>query len=363
MITTYANINELPANISVCIYGLGGRGQFIKNKIFEIRKDIKIVCFIDDYKKELISNIPTLSGDEFIVQNIPFDCIILSSIYYAKLYEKVGHLNCALVGLPFFIRESDKFSQEELKMYQNEIICFKNYLDAEDVPLYDALLEARLNADHLKPVVQHQKKNIELNKEQYTEFLKREHIKTMIEGGVFDGLSALNFLKIFPNLNKIYGFEPFYEMFEKGAHSAEILRTGKVEILKNALWDRPCSLFLEKNVNLPSASTVSEERGLQSIHLEATSIDHFVATKNQETKIDFIKLDVEGAEQHVLAGAIQTIQKYRPQLAISIYHSKDDFIKIPIWLIQYCENYTFRLGHYSSEIYETVLYAIPNELY
>lgn len=362
MITTYANIGELPENTSVCIYGLGGRGQLIKDKILETRKDIKIVCFIDDYKSVPNVAIPSFSSDTFLTCHLEFDYIILSSIYYGQLYKKVGHLQCAIVGLPFFIRDSDKLNQEEIQSLQDEITYFKNYLHPDDIELYEAILAARLDANNLKSIVAHQKKNIEQNKEQYTEFLRREKIKTMIEGGVFDGLSILNFLKCFPELKKIYGFEAFYEMFQNGVHSAEVLRSEKVEILQYALWDRPCQLFLKKNPNLPSASTVSEEENTDDLILEATAIDDFLSTHVPCPKIDFIKLDVEGAEQKVLAGAIKTIQKDRPQLAISIYHSKEDFIQIPVWLIKHCPNYTFRLGHYSPEIYETVLYAIPNEL-
>ena len=51
----------------------------------------------------------------------------------------------------------------------------------------------------------------------------------------------------------------------------------------------------------------------------------------------------------------------RPQLAISSYHSDSDFLNIPLYLYENLENYTFRLGHYSPSIDETVFYAVPNE--
>lgn len=63
-----------------------------------------------------------------------------------------------------------------------------------------------------------------------------------------------------------------------------------------------------------------------------------------------------------LKGGIKTIEKYRPQLAISIYHSSEDFVNIPLYLKENLEHYKFRLGHYSPGLSETVLYAIPDEL-
>ena len=43
-------------------------------------------------------------------------------------------------------------------------------------------------------------------------------------------------------------------------------------------------------------------------------------------------MDIEGAEMPALIGGINTIKKYRPQLAISIYHTNSDFINIPLYL-------------------------------
>ena len=73
-------------------------------------------------------------------------------------------------------------------------------------------------------------------------------------------------------------------------------------------------------------------------------------------------MDIEGAEMPALRGGLETIKQYRPQLAISIYHSASDFVDIPQFLNNTLKDYTFKLGHYSYSYFETVLYAIPNEL-
>ena len=84
--------------------------------------------------------------------------------------------------------------------------------------------------------------------------------------------------------------------------------------------------------------------------------------KNRDERFILLKQEHEGAELSALKGGIETIKKYRPQLAISIYHSDDDFINIPMYLYDNLENYEFRLGHYSPYMLETILYAIPEEL-
>ena len=60
------------------------------------------------------------------------------------------------------------------------------------------------------------------------------------------------------------------------------------------------------------------------------------------------------------------VKKYRPILAISIYHldnSKLDinfqYVEIPYTLMKFCKNYSFELNHYTYHRSETIFYCIP----
>lgn len=72
----------------------------------------------------------------------------------------------------------------------------------------------------------------------------------------------------------------------------------------------------------------------------------------------FIKMDIEGAEYDALCGAKQMIRKYRPDLAICVYHIIDDFYRIPLLIHQWGLGYQFYLRTHSSCCMETVLYAV-----
>lgn len=72
-------------------------------------------------------------------------------------------------------------------------------------------------------------------------------------------------------------------------------------------------------------------------------------------------MDIEGAELHALRGGITTIQRDRPILAISLYHSPHDVVDIPVYLMDELEHYIFMVRHHSFVGSETVLYAIPEE--
>ena len=76
--------------------------------------------------------------------------------------------------------------------------------------------------------------------------------------------------------------------------------------------------------------------------------------------IDFIKMDVEGFELSALKGAAETIGKYKPKLAISLYHKPEDFLEIPMYLKSKYPFYRFYLDHYTIHNEETVLYATAN---
>ncbi len=86
------------------------------------------------------------------------------------------------------------------------------------------------------------------------------------------------------------------------------------------------------------------------------SIDDFIKN-NSIPKVDFIKMDIEGSEPIALRGAIETIKRFKPKLAIAVYHSMDDFVNIPQWITELNLRYNLYLGHYTIHAEETVLFA------
>lgn len=90
--------------------------------------------------------------------------------------------------------------------------------------------------------------------------------------------------------------------------------------------------------------------------LPTRSIDSLVAN-GEVDRIDFIKMDIEGSELAALQGAEKSLRRWRPRLAISLYHRVEDFFAVPLWLDSLDCNYSFYLDHYSIHHEETVLYA------
>ncbi len=70
-----------------------------------------------------------------------------------------------------------------------------------------------------------------------------------------------------------------------------------------------------------------------------------------------VKMDIEGAERAALEGAVQTLCRCRPALAVSVYHRVDDLWCIPLWLDELGLGYRFDLRSHAYNGFDTVLYA------
>ena len=94
-----------------------------------------------------------------------------------------------------------------------------------------------------------------------------------------------------------------------------------------------------------------------SMKLITISIDDYIKEK-KIPKIDFIKMDIEGAEVAALTGAKETIIKYKPKLAISVYHKIEHYYQIPLFINSLNLNYKFYLDHFSPGRSESILFGI-----
>jgi FkbM family methyltransferase len=92
------------------------------------------------------------------------------------------------------------------------------------------------------------------------------------------------------------------------------------------------------------------------IEARTDTIDALVERQGLE-RVDFIKMDIEGAERAALIGARNTIARHKPKLAISGYHSEDDLIIIPMLIKRLHPDYEIHFGHYTNFEWETVVYA------
>jgi len=102
-----------------------------------------------------------------------------------------------------------------------------------------------------------------------------------------------------------------------------------------------------------SSSTVSIEG---DVTVAMTTVDAMVVEQHLG-RVDFIKMDIEGGEVDALRGAEETLKKFTPRLAISVYHRPHDLPDIVALVRQACPDYRLYLSHKSPGLAETILFA------
>jgi FkbM family methyltransferase len=126
----------------------------------------------------------------------------------------------------------------------------------------------------------------------------------------------------------------------------------KIRVIQRALWNRSREKFIFEDSG-PGSHPITDGVGVE---VETQTLDDFLSSNSVE-RIDFIKMDIEGAELEALIGAERTIRKHRPQLAISIYHDLTHFASIPHWIADLDVGYQFYLDHFTIHAEETILFA------
>lgn len=175
----------------------------------------------------------------------------------------------------------------------------------------------------------------------------------VIDAGAGFGDTALAFAAAVGPGGKVYSFDPMpahQEVFVANAARNPVLAP-RMEFVGRALGDNADRTLRFK---LQGAGSRFSNDG--DVDVATETIDRFV-DKGRLTRVDFIKMDIEGAEQMALAGARNTIARFKPKLAISIYHSLADLLAIPELVKSLNPGYRLHLGHYSNHLEETILYA------
>jgi FkbM family methyltransferase len=110
----------------------------------------------------------------------------------------------------------------------------------------------------------------------------------------------------------------------------EEIRTGRVVVYPKGGWDRDAELVLRTfDAQSGGDSVALQFRGSRAGPTVAlTTIDKLTSELGLQ-RVDFIKMDIEGAERQALIGAKQTVERFRPRMAISLEHRPADITEIP----------------------------------
>ena len=130
---------------------------------------------------------------------------------------------------------------------------------------------------------------------------------------------------------KVVAIEPAPENLEcLRRNYVNEIAAGRLIVVPKGVWDKEDFLTLRVDPKYSAADSFVIQRAgavdLEKVPL--TTIDNLVAELNLE-RVDYIKFDIEGAEPRALAGAKQTLAKFKPRMSIAAYHQPDHPKVIP----------------------------------
>jgi FkbM family methyltransferase len=126
---------------------------------------------------------------------------------------------------------------------------------------------------------------------------------------------------------------------------------GRVIVVSKGVWNKDDILPLRIDAGNSARNSFVGSFGpaLAEVKVPLVTIDELAAELKLE-RVDFIKLDIEGAEKQALAGAKNTLAKYHPRLAIAMEHLADDPVRIPQVLAAEAPDYRVICGDCVDEI-------------
>jgi FkbM family methyltransferase len=131
--------------------------------------------------------------------------------------------------------------------------------------------------------------------------------------------------------SKVVAIEPAPENLEcLRRNLRDEIATGKVIIYPKGVWNKEDILEMNLEPDNPMGDSFVSQSSSKTtkMKLSVTTIDKLVEELHLE-RVDVIKMDIEGSERQALEGAANSIRRFRPRMAISMYHLPDDPDVIP----------------------------------
>jgi FkbM family methyltransferase len=179
--------------------------------------------------------------------------------------------------------------------------------------------------------------------------------EVLVDCGGFTGDTIESFVhKTNNKFSHIFSFEIDKINFEKLIQTTKKLgiSSDKISCYLKGVYSRDKKLTVDFKGIGSSLSTDSNGNDV-----DVVSLDSFMS-EDVKNKITYIKMDIEGTELEGLKGAQEIIKKYKPKLAICIYHRPSDFWEIPFYIRSLRPDYKLYIRQHSISRTGTICYAI-----
>ncbi|OMF90241.1 FkbM family methyltransferase [Paenibacillus sp. FSL R7-0273] len=340
----------------IVLFGSGFIGRYYLDLIKKMDMVVE-VYFCDNNPNKWgtsIDDVLVISFDE-LKNNYRSSYIIITSLQFydeIRLQLKENNLKILLDESIYSVITDDYDVLQVYKDY-HKLICENIEKFSTIYNLLSDDYSKRLFCDRLNYIISANSRYITPLRSKSPQYFEPEIIslsneEIFIDGGGYIGDTVQEFIKqTNEQYTKVYSFEP--EESKHWIFLKNFSSTNKIKLVPYGLWDKKEEINFSSRDDM--ASGISETG---NTIIPVTSIDEFLGGD----PVTFIKMDIEGAEFKALKGAEKTIRKYKPKLAICVYHKPLDIVEIPMYLKELVPEYKFYLRHYNYGLTETVCYAV-----
>jgi FkbM family methyltransferase len=128
----------------------------------------------------------------------------------------------------------------------------------------------------------------------------------VVDVGAGSGTDTLVFSDLVGTLGKVYAFEAHPTTFRRLQKTCKWNQLGNVVAVPYAVWSERCALWISDLEEDVSNKVTSAGQNVTSLKVEAIDLDAFIEEHKIE-KIDFLKMNIEGAERMAIRGMKKTI--------------------------------------------------------
>ncbi len=299
----------------------------ILNTLLEKRKDISFYEYLynnlnDDYSKNILIDVVSfrLLGAKYIR-------LAIENEQYLDYHKEI--LNSKKQTETIELKTSDiELNKYTFSFEKNNISCFLDTMGI--VTIFKA--------------------------EQYCYKPKKIQVKdgdVIIDGGGCWGDTAIYFANKAKETT-VYTFEFTPSNINVMEKNIALNKAHNIKIIPKAIFDVSNEVYYL--VDKGASSYFTKEKTTDATQIQTITIDDFTKQENV-SKINFIKLDIEGSELNALKGSVETIKKWRPTLAIAVYHNPIDFQELIQFISELDLGYKFYLDHFTPSIAETIVFA------
>lgn len=348
----------------LCIYGAGVWGTTICRWLME--QGIKVDFFCDTYKAKAGSfrlGIPVISFDQ--LELLKEDTYVIVSVTNKGVGQKHNEeINRQLASFPHVmpnLLKMNGFYTNDYNLTMEECAAAAEKImgaleDTRSRELFMEMLPYKFVKD-AEPVKENTLEKY-YNPVQYfsEKYYSNSNHAVIVDCGAFKGDTLQEFVRLHGAQFKGYHcFEMDGQAFGELEKNVGLLpeeMRGKVVLHKQGVFSGTRVAYYHALTDTLGSSVLMEEAGLRT---QLVSLDDVLL----EEPVTMINMDIEGSELPALKGAKRLIERWRPMLAVSIYHSTEQFFSVPAYIIERFPFYRFYLDLHTTITDDCVFYAVP----